>query len=146
MHRFIGEGATAGYHTDNALLMDEPRHDTDLCFIDRDHAGTVRTDQTDITSTERALHFYHVVHWDAFGDTNDQFDPSVSCFQNCIGAKRRRHKDERGVALLFLHRIADRIKDGNALDLLTGLPRGHARHHLGSVSLALGRVERAFLP
>src|SRR5262245_51395779 len=71
VNRLIRQGATAGYHAHHTLFMDETWHDPDLGLIDRDDPWAVGTNQTNITSTERPLHFHHVVDRDAFGDTND---------------------------------------------------------------------------
>src|SRR5438067_663731 len=44
-HRFIGQGAGARDDAHRAAAMDVARHDADLAFAGRDHAGAVGTDQ-----------------------------------------------------------------------------------------------------
>src|SRR5580765_1455657 len=146
IYRFVGEGPTARHDAHDALLMNEARHDADFRFIDCDNTGTVGSDQSDILPTKRALDLDHVVHRNAFSNTDHELDARICRFQDRIGTKRRRHKNERGVALGFLHGIAHRIEHRNAFDLLPRLTRRHTRDDLRSVSLALRRMERAFLP
>ncbi len=44
-HRFVGQRAAAAHHADRARLVNVARHDADLAFAGRDHAGAVRADQ-----------------------------------------------------------------------------------------------------
>eukprot|EP00920_Eleutheroschizon_duboscqi_P035924 GHVT01086968.1.p1 GENE.GHVT01086968.1~~GHVT01086968.1.p1 ORF type:complete len:241 (-),score=21.34 GHVT01086968.1:64-786(-) len=145
MHRFIREGPAARHDAHDPLLMDEAWHDANLRFIDRNHARAVRSDQTDVAAVERTLDLDHVVHRNAFCNTDDQLHAGIGCFQDRIGAKRRGHENQRGVALGFLHGIAHRVEHRNALDLLPCLARRHASDDLRPISLALRRMERAFL-
>src|SRR4029079_15281421 len=124
--------------------MNEPRHNTDLRFIDRDDAGTVGPDQTDIFTTKRTVDLDHVIDRDALGNTDHELDAGIGGLQDRIGAKWRGHKDQRSVALSLLHRIAHRIEHRYAFHFLTRLTRRHPRDDLRSIRLALCRVERAF--
>ena len=126
--------------------MDEARHDPDLGFINRDDAGTVWSDQANIATIERALDLDHVIDRDAFGNADDQLHAGIGGFQNRIGAERRWHKDQRGVALSLFDRVTNSIEDWNAFYFLPSLARRLARDDLRSLSLALSRMERAFLP
>ncbi len=126
--------------------MNEPRHNTDLRFIDRDDAWTVWSDQTDIFTTKRTLDLDHVIDRDALRNTDHELDAGIGGLQNRIGAKRRGHKNQRGVALRFLHGIAHRIEHRNALHFLSGLTRSLTCDDLRSIRLTLRRMERAFLP
>src|SRR6476646_1082079 len=126
IYRFIGEGPTARHDAHHPLLMNETRHDADLRFINGNDAGTVGANQSDFFPTKRALDLYHVVHWNAFGNANHKLDAGIAGFQNRIGTKRWRHKDQRGVALGLLDRVAHRIENRNTLDLLPRLARRHA--------------------
>src|SRR6185295_1223628 len=126
--------------------MNETRHNADLRFIDRDDAWTVGPDQPDIFTTKRTLDLDHVIDRDALGNTDHELDAGIGSLQNRIGAKRRGYKNQRSVALRFLHGIEHRIEHRNAFDLLPRLARRHARNNLRPICLALRRMERAFLP
>src|SRR6476646_8567487 len=101
--------------------MNEPRHDTNLRFIHRNDTGTVGPDQTDILTAKRALHLDHVIDRDALGNTDHELDAGIGSLQNRIGAKRRGHKNQRGVALSLLHSIAHRIEHRYAFYFLSSL-------------------------
>src|SRR6185295_10954090 len=114
---------------------------TDLRFIDRDDTWAVRPNQADVAAAESALDLDHVIDRDALGNADHELDAGIGSFQNRIGTKRRRDKDQRRVALSILHRIAHRIEHRNAFYLLPRLTRRHTGNDLRPIRLALRRME-----
>ena len=75
--RFVGQRARARHHADAALLVDVARHDADLDFVGRDHAGAVGTDQQRLAALHPVAGADHVAHRDAFGDADDQIELGI---------------------------------------------------------------------
>src|SRR5690349_2807681 len=125
--------------------MDEAGHDADLALIRSDDAGAIGADETNVTPPEGALDLDHVIHRYAFCDANDQPDTGVGGFENRIRGKWRRDEDQRRIAVRLRDSVAHAVEHRDPLDLLSRLPRRHARDDLRSVSLALRGMERSFL-
>src|SRR5207237_4000192 len=88
---------------------------------------------------------HHIVDGNALRDADHQSDAGVGGFEDCIGGKRRRHEDQRGIARRLLHGVMHRIKDRNALHVLPRFTRRHPGDDLRAIGLALRRVKRTFL-
>src|SRR6185312_8765301 len=124
-----------------AAAMDVARHDADLAFTGRDHAGAIGADQPRLGARERTLHFDHVQHRNAFGDANDQRDLRIDGFQDGVGGERRRHIDGGRIRADFLFRLAHRVEHGQAQMGLAAFARRGAAHHLGAIGDGLFGME-----
>ena len=116
-----------------------------LAFPGEMTPGTVGPDQPRFGFAEHAPHLDHVVGGNAFGDADDQRQPSVFCLQNGVGGKGRGHEDHRGVGARGGNRLGHGVEDGPALVHGPALARRYSAHYLGPIFGAALGVEGAFL-
>ena len=110
LDRLISQRARAGHNTNRPAFVDVSRHDADLAGVRGDDTGAVRPDQARFAVLQRALHFHHVEHRDAFCDADDQLHFSVNGFHDRIRCKRRRHIDHGGIGLGHGLGFVDRVE------------------------------------
>src|SRR5690554_378884 len=122
--------------------MNMTGHDTDLALARGDHAGAVRPDKARRRLTvELAADLEHIHHGDALRDADRQRHLRVDALEDRIGRRGGRDEDAGGVRARLLHRLFDRIEDGDALKGLAAATRGHASYDLRAVFEHLLRVE-----
>ena len=96
---------------------------------------------------QRAFDPYHVLHGNAFGDCNDEFDVRIGSFKNCIGGKRRRHKNAGYIGPGLVHGLRDSVENGDLLavqlDGLAAAARRDSANELRPVFQTLLGVEFA---
>ena len=61
----------------------------------------------------RAFHFDHVVHRNAFGDADDQFEPGVRAFENGIGGEGRRNENGGDGRAGLFHGVGHGVENRN---------------------------------
>src|SRR5512139_2264980 len=124
------------------------RHDADLDLVRRNEPWTVRPDEQRALALHPVARLQHVVHRNAFGDADHQIQLCLHRFVDGCRSPRRRHVDHRHGCTGRLPGIAHRGIHRDALELLAGLLRIHARHKTVCavrIGLALLRVELADL-
>src|SRR6201994_2766933 len=144
-HRFIGQRAGARHDADLAAAMDVAGHDADLAFAGRDHAGTVRSDETRLRALQRALYLHHVEHRDALGDADGKRNLRVDRFEDRIGRIGRRHIDRRRGCAGRLARLAHRVEHGQAEMRCAAFAGRSAADHLGAIGDGLLGMEGALV-
>ena len=78
------------------------------------------------------------------GDADHRADAGVDCLVDRVGCEARRHEDQRRVGAGLLHRVGDRVEDGNTFDILARLAGRDTRDYLGSVVPVAQSVEASF--
>src|SRR5712691_927035 len=144
VHGFVGQRAAAAYQPDVALLVNASRHDADFAFARRDDAGTIRADQARLRVVHGRGDAHYVERGNAFGDANDQGQRDISGFENGVGGKRRRHKNDRSIRGGFAHRVGKGVKHGPVEMFRAALARGYAADDVRAVLDHLLRVKGAF--
>src|SRR5439155_6307842 len=107
------------------------------------YAGAVRADHGDALRPEIRVRAQHLVHGDVLGDADHRHDPRVDGLVDCIGREARRHEDERRIRVGLLDRIHDRVKHGDAFDILAALAGRDAGNDVRAVALVAQAVEAA---
>ena len=101
VHGHVGQGAGAGDDADIARAVDPRGHDPDLALSGRDDARAIRPDQARTGGADEILDLDHVQHRDAFADADDQGDAGQRRFDDGVGGKRGRHKNDRHIGRRF---------------------------------------------
>src|SRR5882757_1523413 len=141
-HRFVGQRARARDDADPAFLVNEARHDADFAFVRRNDSWAIRADEPRLVARERGLDPHHVVHRNAFGDADDEFDPRIGRFQDGVRRERRRHVNHAHRRARFGYRLLGGIPDGEPQVFLVTAAGGDAAYDLGAIGDALFRVKR----
>jgi hypothetical protein len=81
-----------------AFAVNEARHDAAFSLVGRDDAGAVGTDEAAVFAGNVGFHLHHVLHGNAFGDTDDDFDAGFGGLHDCVGSECRGHKNDRCVS------------------------------------------------
>src|SRR5438045_3738565 len=79
-------------------------------FPRRDHAGTIRPDLPAVAVNDALVHANHIQNRGPFSDGDDDGNPGRLRFEDRIAAKRRGHKDHRGVGPGFGNRLFHRVE------------------------------------
>src|SRR5713226_9339119 len=144
VHRFVGQRAAAAHQPDVALLVNASGHDADLAFARRDDAGTIWADQARLRVAHGRGDAHHVERGNAFGDANDQRERGISGFENGVGGKCRRHKNDRSIRGGFTHGVGKGVEHGPVEMLRAAFARGYAADYVRAVLDHLLRVKGAF--
>ena len=116
-------------------------HDADLALSRSDHTWAVRADQANAQLVTLNFGIQHVQGRNAFGDTYDQLDASVSGFQDRILTERCWNVDNRGFCTRRFNRFSNRVEYRQAQVSLTTLAWSNTTDHLGAVCNCLFRVK-----
>jgi hypothetical protein len=73
------------------------RHDADLAFVGSDDTWAVGTDETCVSALEVTLGLDHVTDGNPLRDGDHQLQPGGDRLHDCVGGKRWRDIDHRGV-------------------------------------------------
>src|SRR5713226_2101645 len=144
VHRFVGQRAAAAHQSDVALLVNASGHDADFAFARRNDAGTIRADQARLRVAHGRGDAHHVERGNAFRDANDQGQRGISGFENSVGGKRRRHKNDTRVSASFAHGVGKGVEHGPVEMLRAAFARGYAADYVRAVLDHLLRVKGAF--
>lgn len=75
INSFIGQGPRSGNDTDFSILVDVPRHNSNLAFVWLNNSWTVRSNNARfILRSEGMLDSDHVMLWDTVGNDDNQAD------------------------------------------------------------------------
>src|SRR5690606_26307294 len=88
LDRFIGQGTGTGNNAHFARQVNMAGHNTDFTFAWSDNPWAVGADQTHAQLITFDFAVEHIEGGNTFGDTNDEFDTGVRCFENGILAER----------------------------------------------------------
>ncbi len=121
--------------------MDVPRLNANLALTRRDHTRAVRPDQAHTQLVALDLNLEHIQCRNAFGDADDELDPTESRFEDRVLAERRRHVDHRGVSTGGLNGLPNGIEYRQTEVHGAALARRDAADHLRAVGNGLLGVE-----
>src|ERR1043166_5562051 len=150
-HRLIGQRAAARHYADIASLMYVTGRNANpaaaggiLAFARSHNPRAIWSDQPRRSPLQRALNFYHIIHWNPFRNATDKFQTGIRASKNSICRKRWRDEDcGCGRAGLF-HGFGNRVENRNfILKKLTAFAWRDSRDDLRAVSEAQLRVPRA---
>ena len=95
--------------------------------------GAVRPDQDRLGPFQRALDLHHVENRDTFRDAADQRHLGVDRLEDRIRGEGRRNVNDRGVGAGHVHRLMNRVEDGQVEMAHPAFAGGHAADHLGAI-------------
>src|SRR3954447_11430423 len=144
-YRLVSERAGTRHDPYLAGFEDVARHDADLAFTRRHHAGAVRADQPRFSAGERALDLDHVEHGYAFGDADDERDRGLARLADRIGGARRRNIDHARVAAGLLLRLGHGVEHRQTEMCAAAFARRGPADHPGAVGDSLLGMEGAVL-
>ena len=142
---FIGQCAGPGHNADLAGLVYEPGHDANLCFTRRNHARAIRPNETRVVTLQGFLDANHIVHRNAFRDTDDQRNACIGGFQNGVSSARGRDVDHADISARRPNSIVGGIEYRQSQMLLPSSSRRDTANESATVGDALLRMEGALL-
>src|SRR4051794_5917244 len=139
----VGQRARLGDDADLARVEELSGDDADVGLAGREHAGAVRPHQPDPGLLRLPVGLQHVEHRNPLGDRDHRVHAGLDRLVDRRGGEARRHEDHRGVGASLLHRLLDRVEDGNALDVLTALAWRDTCNQVGPVGAVTQPMEGA---
>lgn len=144
VHCLVGEGAGTRNDADVALAVNEARHDAAFGLVGRDDAGAVGADEAAVFAGDVGFHLHHVLHGDALGDADDDFDACFGGLHDGVGSKCRRHEDDRCVGAGLLNGIVNGVEYRLVQVGFAAFAGRDAAYYVGTVFNHLGCVESTF--
>ncbi len=141
----IGERARAAHDADAAGIVDEARHDAALGLAGCDDAGAIWPHEAAFGFVfEVGFHLHHVLHGDALGDADDDFDSRIGSLHDGVGCEWRWYEDDGNIRPAELHGVGDGIVNGLVQMAGATLAGRNATDEVGAVFKHLCCVEGAF--
>ena len=141
----VGKSSGAGDDAHTALLVDAARHNADLGFTRRDNARTVGADQPRFRFADHTPHLDHVVGGDPLSDANDERKARIFGFEDGVGGKRRRDKNDGSVGACLIDCLGYGVEHRPAFMHRASLARRHSTYHFGPILGAAFGMEGPFL-
>src|SRR5213593_454185 len=152
--RLVSERAAAGNHTHRPFLVNVAGRNADaaapvrvLAFARGDNAGTIRANEPCLAALHGAFHLDHVVHWNPFGDADDEIEPGIDGFKNRVTGERRGNENRRSSRAGFLrgcgHGVEDRHFIFKKLAAFAGRDAGDDLRAVFQTQLGVPRAEAA---
>ena len=139
--RLIGKSSRTRNNADigslhRGELSDLASRNADVALTWTDDSRAVGAEQTSARkiALQSVEHARFILGWNALSDAHNESHTRHSGFENCCGRCLWWHGDERRVSTGCLHCIGDRIKHGNAFNVLAALAWCYTTNDLRSVS------------
>ena len=95
--------------------MNMPGHDSHLALPGRDDTRAIGTDKNIILALAVPVDVDHIPHRDPLGNTYDYLNTFIDGFDNCIGRKGGRHKNQRCIGASLARGLGHGIEHRNAV-------------------------------